>query len=141
MYIRIIIQQLLSGSNTQIRSIIIIIIIIIIPTMNIIAIITTTINNHSCRRRRRAGVIVIYVILILILVFCIVIWGFPKIRGTILGIPIIRTVIFGGLYWGSLILGKYHIHSLRPQRRQQWQKQEDLAYTLAAETISSTPRP
>ena len=26
-------------------------------------------------------------------------WGFPKIRGTILGVPIIRTVVFGGLYW------------------------------------------
>ena len=26
------------------------------------------------------------------------IWGFPKIRGTILGIPIIRTFVLGGLY-------------------------------------------
>ena len=31
--------------------------------------------------------------------------GFPKIRGTLLGFPIIRTVIFLGLYWGPLILG------------------------------------
>ena len=30
------------------------------------------------------------------------IWGFPKIRGTFLGVPIIRTVVFGGLYWGPL---------------------------------------
>ena len=38
-----------------------------------------------------------------------VIWGFPKIRGTLLGVPIIRTVVFGGLYWVTLILGNYHI--------------------------------
>ena len=25
------------------------------------------------------------------------IWGFPKIRGTILGVPIIRTIVFWGL--------------------------------------------
>ena len=32
---------------------------------------------------------------------------FPKIRGTILAVPIIRTKVFWGLYWGPLILGKY----------------------------------
>ena len=37
------------------------------------------------------------------------IWEFPKIGGTILGVPIIRTLVFWGLYWGSPILGKYHI--------------------------------
>ena len=37
------------------------------------------------------------------------IWGFPKIRGTFLGVPIIRTIVFWGLYWGPLILGNYHI--------------------------------
>ena len=36
-------------------------------------------------------------------------WGFPKIRGTLLGVPVIRIIIFGGLYWGPLILGNYHI--------------------------------
>ena len=30
-------------------------------------------------------------------------WRFPKIRGTFLGIPIIRTIVFWGLYWGPLI--------------------------------------
>ena len=25
-------------------------------------------------------------------------WGFPKIRGTILGVPIIRIIVFWGLY-------------------------------------------
>ena len=35
--------------------------------------------------------------------------GFPKIRGTFLGVPIIRTVVFWGLYWGPPILGNYHI--------------------------------
>ena len=38
-----------------------------------------------------------------------VIWGFPKIRPTILGVPIIRTVVFWGLYWGPPILGNCHI--------------------------------
>ena len=37
------------------------------------------------------------------------IWGFPKIRGTFLGVPIIKTIEFGGLYWGPLILGNYHM--------------------------------
>ena len=37
----------------------------------------------------------------------------PKIRGTFLGIPIIRTMVFWGLYWGTSILGSYHMsHSL-----------------------------
>ena len=36
-------------------------------------------------------------------------WEFPKIRGTILGVPIIRTVAFGSLYWGSPILENNHI--------------------------------
>ena len=34
--------------------------------------------------------------------------GFPKIMSTILGVPIISTIVFGGLYWGPLILGNYH---------------------------------
>ena len=33
---------------------------------------------------------------------------FPKIRGTFLGVPIIRNIVFWGLYWGPLILGNYH---------------------------------
>ena len=37
------------------------------------------------------------------------IWGLPKIRGTILVVPIIRTIVYWGLYWGPLILGSYHI--------------------------------
>ena len=35
--------------------------------------------------------------------------GVGKIRGTLLGVPIIRTIVFGGLYWGPLILGNYQI--------------------------------
>ena len=35
-------------------------------------------------------------------------WGFPKIRGTILGAIIIRTIVYWGLYWGPRILGNYH---------------------------------
>ena len=26
-------------------------------------------------------------------------WRFPKLRGTFLGAPIVRTVVFWGLYW------------------------------------------
>ena len=40
-------------------------------------------------------------------------WGFPKIRGTILGVPILRIIVFGGLYWGPLILGNYQIQLLK----------------------------
>ena len=29
--------------------------------------------------------------------------GFPKIRGTKLGVPIIRTIVYWGLYWVPLI--------------------------------------
>ena len=36
-------------------------------------------------------------------------WGFPDIGGTILGVPIIRTIVFWGLYWGSLILRKPNV--------------------------------
>ena len=32
-------------------------------------------------------------------------WGFPKIRGPFLGVPIIRTLVF----WGPSILGNYHL--------------------------------
>ena len=37
-----------------------------------------------------------------------VIWEFPGISGSILVVSIIRTIVFLGLYWGS-ILGNYHI--------------------------------
>ena len=38
-----------------------------------------------------------------------IIWGFPTIRGTILGVPIIRTIVFWGLNWGPLNFGNHHI--------------------------------
>ena len=31
------------------------------------------------------------------------IWGFPEIRGTFLGVPIIRITVFWGLHWGPPI--------------------------------------
>ena len=37
--------------------------------------------------------------------------GLPKIRGTILGVPIVRNMTFWALYWGVLILGNYHVTS------------------------------
>ena len=30
--------------------------------------------------------------------------------GTFLGVPIIRTIVFWGLYWGPPFLGNYHIY-------------------------------
>ena len=41
------------------------------------------------------------------------IWGFPKIRGSMLGVPIIRTIVYWGLYWGPLVLGNYHLHQAK----------------------------
>ena len=32
----------------------------------------------------------------------VLIWGFPKIRGTFLGVLILRIIVFGGLYWGLI---------------------------------------
>ena len=37
------------------------------------------------------------------------IWGFPKIKGTFLGVPIMRIIIYWGVYGGPPILGNYHI--------------------------------
>ena len=37
------------------------------------------------------------------------IWGFLKTRGNFLGILIIRTVVYWGVYRGTLILGNYHL--------------------------------
>ena len=36
-------------------------------------------------------------------------WGFPRIRGTVLEIPIIKMAVLGGLDWGPFILGKYRV--------------------------------
>ena len=33
-------------------------------------------------------------------------WGLPKIRGTVLGIPLIRTIVYCDLYWGPSTFGK-----------------------------------
>ena len=35
--------------------------------------------------------------------------GVPKIIGTFLGVPVIRSIVFWGLYWGPPILGNYHV--------------------------------
>ena len=37
------------------------------------------------------------------------IWGFPKIRGTFLGVPIRRTIKYWGLYWSPLVLGNSYL--------------------------------
>ena len=35
--------------------------------------------------------------------------GFPKLGVPLSGVPIIRIIVFWGLYWGTPILGNYHI--------------------------------
>ena len=40
--------------------------------------------------------------------FLATIRGVPKTRGALFGVPIIRTIVFWGLYWGPLIWGNYH---------------------------------
>ena len=37
------------------------------------------------------------------------IWGFPKIRGNIMGGQITETRVYWGLHWGNPILGNYHM--------------------------------
>ena len=37
----------------------------------------------------------------------------PKFRGTFLGVLIIRTIVYWGLYWGCPILENYHIGVIR----------------------------
>ena len=36
-------------------------------------------------------------------------WWFTKIRGTLLGVPIVRIIVFWDLHWGPLILGNYQL--------------------------------
>ena len=36
-------------------------------------------------------------------------WRIPKIRGTLLGVPILRIIVYWGLYWGTPIFGNYHV--------------------------------
>ena len=36
-------------------------------------------------------------------------WGFPKSGVPFLGVLIIRTIVFWGLYWGPLVLGNYQM--------------------------------
>ena len=39
-------------------------------------------------------------------------WGFPKIGGTLLGVPIIWIILYNGLYEGPLNLGNYQISNI-----------------------------
>ena len=59
--------------------------------------------------------------------------GIPKIRGTLRGVRILRTIIPWGLYWGSLILGNYHFLVVTKEckkPRNYLTTQEQLAATL-----------
>ena len=40
--------------------------------------------------------------------------SFPKLGVPFLGVPIIRTIVYLGLYWGPPILGNCHLRSRRP---------------------------
>ena len=46
-------------------------------------------------------------------IFLGAIWGFPKIRGAILGVPIIRIILFWGSILGSPYFGKLPYRSYR----------------------------
>ena len=39
----------------------------------------------------------------------------PQIRSTIMGVPIVRMIVFVGLYWGPPILGNYHLCIVVPK--------------------------
>ena len=41
--------------------------------------------------------------------YIFMIWRFPKIRGTFLGVPMLRTIVFGALLGVPLFLGSYHM--------------------------------
>ena len=43
--------------------------------------------------------------------------GFPRIKGTLSGVLIIRSIVFWGLYWGPLLLGNYHLTVQSDQQR------------------------
>ena len=36
-------------------------------------------------------------------------WKLPNISGTSLGVPIMRSIAFGALYWAPPILGNYQV--------------------------------
>ena len=42
--------------------------------------------------------------------------GVSQKYGTILGVSIVRAIVFGGLYWGPLILGNYQFQGLKNHR-------------------------
>ena len=39
-------------------------------------------------------------------------------ESTFLGVPIVRNIVFRGLYWGSLVLGNYHMYIHRETERE-----------------------
>ena len=59
-------------------------------------------------------------------------WEFPRIRGTILGVPMIRTTVFWGLCRGPRILGNYQLWQLRAFNLGRGQKSRQVLATLAA---------
>ena len=62
------------------------------------------------------------------------IWGFPKIRGSFLGVPIIRVIIFGDLNWSTPIWGNYHIWLRNTVTKQ------DIRNTLKPKRLNSQTR-
>ena len=66
------------------------------------------------------------------------IWWFPQIRGTFLGVPIIRTIIFWGLYWGPPILGNYHRTYIRIPREGGMDKKLDATLVQGFRVMSGS---
>ena len=64
--------------------------------------------------------------------------GFPKIWATILGVPIIRTIVYWGLSWGPPILGNYQIRGLGFRERRE---KSGLVELLALGRWLQTTRP
>ena len=56
---------------------------------------------------------------------------FQKLGVPFLGVPIIRTIVYWGLYWGPLIVGNYHILS------QLWKRVIGLILILGAYASAS----
>ena len=70
----------------------------------------------------------------------ILIWGFPKIRGTILGVPKIRTMVFFRPYCGLPYFGNYHIGPLLAESscRSQEFYAEDYKAPLGVRSLAET---
>ena len=61
-------------------------------------------------------------------------------KGTILGVPIRRTVVCGGLCWGPLIWGNYHSSTCNPASDKDMAFASCLHCALAPELAAASKR-